>query len=65
MGVFVASDLELPPYEGLMSLNDQCKRPPLATIRWQGTMTGSGLRRMDCPAARAAAGDPASAANCV
>jgi len=29
-GVFTAADLQLPPYEGLMTLNDKCKRPPLA-----------------------------------
>src|SRR3954452_12599371 len=28
--VFVAADLDLPPYEGLMTLNEQAKRPPLA-----------------------------------
>src|SRR5215210_2330053 len=28
--VFTAADLQLPRYEGLMVLNDQCKRPPLA-----------------------------------
>ena len=30
VAVFTAADLGLPPYEGLMQLNDQCLRPPLA-----------------------------------
>jgi carbon-monoxide dehydrogenase large subunit len=30
VAVFTASDLGLPPYEGLMQLNAQCVRPPLA-----------------------------------
>src|SRR5438552_15148969 len=38
VGVFVAADLGLPPYEGLMTLNEQCRRPPLAeaTLRFGG-----------------------------
>src|SRR6516165_773301 len=30
VGVFTAADLGLPVYEGLMQLNAQCSRPPLA-----------------------------------
>src|SRR4051812_49258159 len=30
VAVFTAADLGLPPYEGLMALNAQCVRPPLA-----------------------------------
>ena len=30
VAVFTAADLGLPPYEGLMQLNDRCLRPPLA-----------------------------------
>ena len=38
VGVFVADDLQLPPYEGLMQLNAQCLRPPLAVdkVRFVG-----------------------------
>src|SRR6266513_3080347 len=30
VAVFTAADLQLPPYEGFMTLNEKCKRPPLA-----------------------------------
>ena len=33
VAVFTASDLGLPPYEGLMQLNAQCVRPPLAETK--------------------------------
>ena len=38
-------------------------QPPEPTTRWQGTTIGIGLRRMACPAARAALGLPAAAAS--
>src|SRR4051794_1450077 len=38
VAVYTAADLNLPPYEGLMTLNDRCKRPPLAVdkVRFVG-----------------------------
>jgi carbon-monoxide dehydrogenase large subunit len=58
VAVFTASDLDLAPYEGLMQLNAQCMRPPLADgkVRFVG----------DCVAAvvaesRTAAADAAEA----
>jgi len=33
VAVFTAGDLGLPPYEGLMQLNAQCVRPPLAEAK--------------------------------
>src|SRR6478735_4724599 len=33
VAVFTAGDLGLPPYEGLMQLNAQCVRPPLAETK--------------------------------
>ena len=33
VAVFTAADLGLPPYEGLMQLNDKCVRPPLAETK--------------------------------
>src|SRR5205085_2775336 len=33
VAVFTAADLGLPPYEGLMQLNAQCVRPPLAETK--------------------------------
>ena len=38
LAVFVAADLDLPPYEGLMTLNELAKRPPLAVgkVRFVG-----------------------------
>jgi carbon-monoxide dehydrogenase large subunit len=38
VAVYTAADLDLPLYEGLMSLNDRCKRAPLATdkVRFAG-----------------------------
>ena len=38
VAVFTADDLGLPPYEGLMTLNERCARPPLATgkVRFVG-----------------------------
>ncbi len=40
VAVFTAADLQLPPYEGLMQLNAQCMRPPLAVdkVRFVGDM---------------------------
>ena len=58
VAVFTAADLELPPYEGLMQLNAQCARPPLAIdkVRFVGDTVAAVLAET-----RAAAMDAAEA----